>query len=212
MNETYYEEGEERQKRIDEILSQIEDIKKDTILCSEGVLSELDSAEVYTEDGNRMRSSFLGSCFSLVPSGKYYMPFACSNLESCPKCEGKGEVPNPTFNKEKYEELSKKTYSLRDATVKQYGHWGTGKVPEERIKELDSLEEEREKYQESLTCDVCGGDRAYEAYLDELWWEKLTAELEELSKKSGRNLYTFNGEGDPCDIFIGETLEEGVEE
>ena len=32
---------------------------------------------------------YLGSWFN-CPSGKYYMPFACSNVELCPRCKGKG--------------------------------------------------------------------------------------------------------------------------
>lgn len=33
---------------------------------------------------------FLGTVFSLCPSGKYYMPFACSNVEPCNHCHGEG--------------------------------------------------------------------------------------------------------------------------
>lgn len=33
---------------------------------------------------------YLGSVFSLTPSGKYYMPWACSNLDPCTECEGTG--------------------------------------------------------------------------------------------------------------------------
>lgn len=35
---------------------------------------------------------YLGTVFALTPSGKYYMPFACSNVASCPECGGDGHA------------------------------------------------------------------------------------------------------------------------
>ena len=35
-------------------------------------------------------SIWLGKCFALVPSGKYYTPFACGNVTPCNRCKGKG--------------------------------------------------------------------------------------------------------------------------
>jgi len=43
--------------------------------------AELVSAEWQeTEDGDETRQVYLGTIFSLMPSGKYYTPFACSNV------------------------------------------------------------------------------------------------------------------------------------
>lgn len=94
--------------------------------------------------GSERRSVFLGSVFSLTPSGKYYLPFACSNVTPCPQCAG-------------------------------------------------------------VTCEACAGCGSREAHLDELYNEKLAAEAAE------HDLYIFNGEGDPCDVFAGESrdAEEG---
>ena len=39
-------------------------------------------------------SLFLGTVFSLSPSGKYYLPFACSNVDLCPRCHGTGHTTN----------------------------------------------------------------------------------------------------------------------
>ena len=33
---------------------------------------------------------FAGTVFGLTPSGKYYLPWASSNVESCPRCKGQG--------------------------------------------------------------------------------------------------------------------------
>jgi heterodisulfide reductase subunit C len=38
------------------------------------------NADVEFETGDFVGSCFLGSCFALCPSGKYYMPWACSNV------------------------------------------------------------------------------------------------------------------------------------
>lgn len=35
-------------------------------------------------------SCYLGSILNIYPSGKYYLPFACSNLDRCEHCRGKG--------------------------------------------------------------------------------------------------------------------------
>ena len=47
------------------------------------VQAALDSeGQEYTDEcGNRIKSLFLGSVFSLTPSGKYYTPFAAGNVE-----------------------------------------------------------------------------------------------------------------------------------
>ena len=36
------------------------------------------------------RSICMGTVFTIMPSGKFYMPWACSNVEPCPRCKGKG--------------------------------------------------------------------------------------------------------------------------
>ena len=33
---------------------------------------------------------FVGTVFGLTPSGKYYTPWANSNVEPCPRCKGEG--------------------------------------------------------------------------------------------------------------------------
>ena len=53
---------------------------------------DLDTAEVQSMgDGDRQcKSVYLGSVLSLSPSGKYYMPWASSNVDACPRCKGSG--------------------------------------------------------------------------------------------------------------------------
>jgi hypothetical protein len=57
----------------------------------ESVVAELSSQEWEdVELGIQERQVFLGTVFALYPSGKYYTPWACSNLDPCEDCGGKG--------------------------------------------------------------------------------------------------------------------------
>lgn len=49
----------------------------------------LKTSEVFERDGEHYRAVFVGSLIN--PSGKFYTPFAHSNVRSCPRC--KGAVP-----------------------------------------------------------------------------------------------------------------------
>ncbi len=59
------------------------------------IREELDSVEWEDRFGDegQQRSVFLGTVFSLTPSGKFYTPFANSNVERCPQCCGDGSFP-----------------------------------------------------------------------------------------------------------------------
>jgi hypothetical protein len=98
------------------------------------VATESNLDDYKDEDGNVM--VFVGTVFSLTPSGKYYLPFACSNVDLCPRCKGKG-------------------------------------------------------------CSYCGELGSKEAYEDEVWQETFDMIL------NAQGYFSCNGEGDPCDIFVG---------
>ena len=40
-------------------------------------------------DGQKEGTDFIGTVFGLYPSGKYYTPYANSNVDDCPRCKGK---------------------------------------------------------------------------------------------------------------------------
>jgi len=63
------------------------------------VKEDMKNEDVYYDAENESfyKSVFLGSTLSLCPSGKYYMPFACSNLTPCPDCTGTGKVKGVRF-------------------------------------------------------------------------------------------------------------------
>lgn len=52
---------------------------------------------------------YLGSVMGLLPSGKYYMPFACSNVEVCETCAAAGHVPCTEENPCKHQDDSEDT-------------------------------------------------------------------------------------------------------
>jgi hypothetical protein len=53
---------------------------------------QIEVAEAFDDmEGNRVQSAFLGTVLALMPSGKYYTPWACSNVEPCPRCKGTGK-------------------------------------------------------------------------------------------------------------------------
>lgn len=53
----------------------------ETGLDAEAIRKEMDGEDWHdTEPGRQERHVFLGTVFALTPSGKYYMPWACSNV------------------------------------------------------------------------------------------------------------------------------------
>jgi len=54
-----------------------------------GLMAEVQDADPYVEDGYVVQATYLGG-ISFFPSGKFYTPWANSNVERCPKCKGSG--------------------------------------------------------------------------------------------------------------------------
>jgi hypothetical protein len=148
------------------------------------------------DEDEQERTLYLGSCFSLVPSGKYYLPWACSNVEPCPHCKGSGEIASHKRRvMKKRQARARKMEELAQKRDRNYAmkHWPA-------LRKL--------KNGTSHTCTHCGGLGSQEAYRDQLWWEKVEQEADE------RGLFITTGEGDPTDIFVGEVRDapEQVEE
>jgi hypothetical protein len=63
------------------------DIKREAKELVEWGIKE--TPELMSDDpSNNYMSVYLGTLIN--PSGKYYLPFACSNVDDCPRCKGKG--------------------------------------------------------------------------------------------------------------------------
>jgi hypothetical protein len=148
--------------------------------------------------GTETRQVFLGSVFGLTPSGKYYLPFACSNVEECPQCHGKGSLRGHRRQRI-IKKAIKRLESLRQAADKR----GQG-YRDKLVKRHAFLRQSRVAY--GYSCEFCGGLGSREAYLDQIWNEKAEAELESI----GASL--ASGEGDPCDLFAAEYRDAEEEE
>lgn len=73
---------------IRQIVRDARAIAKDAV----AVRSEWYEDEEADCEGNRFAREFLGTVMALYPSGKYYTPWASSNVEPCPRCKGEGTL------------------------------------------------------------------------------------------------------------------------
>ena len=68
---------------------EIQEMAKDVVKAGR---DQIEGAEaLHDMEGNKVQSVFLGTVLDLMPSGKFYLPFACSNVEPCPRCKGTGK-------------------------------------------------------------------------------------------------------------------------
>jgi len=170
----------------------------------ESAMQQIENEESYMDiDGNILKSVFIGTCFNIMPSGKYYQPFACSNVEKCSKCDGKGEITNPNADMALYEENLKKEQFwieyLRNNSVTYY------QLSETNKKTLDSIRECLKYYDETVECPVCHGLGSEEAYKDQV----MQKALEDFADKYCA--FVHSGEGDPCDMFVSIVVDEDME-
>ena len=78
-------------------------------------------------------SYYLGSILNILPSGKYYVPFACSNVEVCETCAAAGHVPCTKENPCKHQDTSEDTEEYHCEACRD-ARWY-----EDAEKELDSI-------------------------------------------------------------------------
>ncbi len=152
-------------------------------------------AESWEEERNdggdgQTRSVFLGTVFSLTPSGKFYTPFACSNVTPCPLCKGAGFFPAHPKRR-----IVKKWKARNDQRMRRIQRMRAAHVDEDTVRAYYTR---THSIALTVECEYCGGLGSREAHLDELWRELAEEEMESI----GASLE--NGEGDPCDLFATE--------
>jgi len=175
------------------------------IFALSALRAELDAAEAQPsfDDEERLeRWVYLGTVFSLMPSGKFYMPWACSNVEPCPRCQGRGVVDNPTraclpeasaaVLAEQAQVLDRK---IRELAVRHYGYACEGEWPNELDILLARTAQAVQQLAKRVECPECEGVGSVEAMLDEKWIAQAEEELAEIDASLA------SGEGDPCDLF-----------
>jgi len=159
----------------------------------------------YEIDGRKFCSTFLGTVISLSPSGKYYLPFACSNVDPCPHCGGVGRVKNPNGIPALAEYCDELCHEVRMHALENYGPASQGKWPELHKRVMSVLENAAREWAGEDDCPYCDGLGSEEAAVDALWREMLEAEAE----AHGGSLEC--GEGDPLDIFFVVEIEDDEE-
>lgn len=161
--------------------------------------------------GYQLRRLYLGTVFAWYPSGKFYTPFANSNVASCPVCKGDGSLPPH------HKRRIVKKWARRHARVMR--KFDAMRKPARRALNHAAacawLQTQPKAFRmrggvPRPSCDFCGGLGSREAHLDELWRESAEEALESI----GCSL--TSGEGDPCDLFVDESRdapdEDGAED
>lgn len=164
------------------------------------------------------RRIFIGTVFALCPSGKYYTPWASSNVDPCPKCEGSGVLDRSPWLWPRCQpcqgdgwrfigelaELRQEEFDTALAFLKKNGWITFGDYfgqPERFVcRVCDGLGKVQPE------CSTCGGLGSEEAFLDQLWWEQAEALYD------SHEFTVESGEGDPCDILAAQYKEEEPDE
>lgn len=166
-------------------------------------LAQLDQWYDYESmDSDTSRESiYLGSVLSIMPSGKYYTPWASTNIDSCSRCHGTGQT--------KKSEVCQYCKGLTYRTVSQ--------MAVIRKESYSKCYDFMHSIPSGITwittgcfqCNVCNGTGIYhptckhcqgmgsrEAYEDSVMSESLDKFAESL------NQWIESGEGDPLDLFL----------
>jgi hypothetical protein len=123
---------------------------------------------------------WLGTVFGLTPSGKYYMPFACSNVAGCDACKGTGILPVHRRRRiaGKWVARHRRTMARFDKLFgSEPGIPSLGAAyqpPGHRAAYAYIARQPKRFRMRSLSapqCTACGGLGSREAYLDQLWHE-----------------------------------------
>lgn len=170
-------------------------------ILEKSIQSQLENVrwEEVPEDPNQMmRSLFLGTVFSLMPSGKYYTPWACGNVEHCEACAGAGWVFNPMRDVPRRERIERALRKYFPYVFQRYGAWYSGQWPASVEARLHKMRAESKACADTLTCPRCHGMGSEEAWNDHVFTEQLEEEAAAI------DACIISGEGDPCDLFIAQ--------
>jgi hypothetical protein len=169
------------------------------------IRSELDSSEYEADHDNpgvEVRRVWLGSSIALNPSGKFYLPFACSNVAGdCSVCGGSG-WREPRTGRRIRKRAARRQRDFSRGTVKR----GCMGVPAaQRYAQRVQGFRDVAFLVANTTCNACNGMGSISAARDEAWTERLDANAE----KIGAYIDYFDG-----DIFVVESrdVEETEEE
>lgn len=135
---------------------------------------------------------WLGTIFALTPSGKYYAPFACSNVMGCKRCRGTGEVKNHKADPAKFKAADERNAELLADLLANHGPWFAHAWPKDKAEELEASRKVANENKPTRTCDWCNGTGSHEAAKDRDWWAALESVAESLDLMVGR----YDGENE----------------
>lgn len=176
----------------------------ETIFDLEVVKAELEKTEWEddpSDSDRQIRMVYLGSVQNLYPSGKIYMPWACSNLEPCPVCGGEGKLDNPTADYALFKMFEDATHGMRGAAMKAYGPYVAKGWPTPLVEALDYMQLRLNKYQQHVMCDTCDGIGSEEAAKDDRWRDQVERELDSIGA------FLTSGEGSMDDLYAAQSQE-----
>ncbi len=135
-----------------------------------------------------LRTLFLGSSMPLCPSGKFYTPFACSNLNPCPVCGGTDKVKS-RYSRRVVRRAKNRSSRQRRLWVKRYSTDGGGwrDWPQHIVAKSAELNRYMRRF--DTKCPRCT-EGSHEAKDDEDFFEALENKLEELG------LFLLTNDGD----------------
>jgi len=140
----------------------------------------------------------LGSVFTLTPSGKFYAPFAFSNVAGCRRCKGTGTVRRSAGNADRLA-VAQARLDAVDIRSLVDTHGGYSTWPSEIRAEVDALRAAVEREQVTQTCTWCDGTGSHEAAKDADWFTALERVAEE------HGLFVGGPDGaDGCDVWVGD--------
>jgi hypothetical protein len=148
------------------------------------VAEEVENGE-WSMDEGKHRSLYLGTVMSIFPSGKFYTPWANSNVDPCPRCKGSGNG--------KMVPCSRCHDGWRDIPLIE----DAKDFPEIQCWVCGG------KGTQHMPCSHCGGMGSREAYEDERFREMMDTVANE------HGVWVESGEGDFCDLFLCCAVEEG---
>lgn len=146
----------------------------------------LEPTDAVSDDGERIESAYLGTVMGIMPSGKDYMPFACSNVTPCPNCRGEGSLPNP---KASHKQVIKYSRLRRRA-------WNNRQFPR-----AEQYSKKAQSYMDKIECPHCRGEGSVEAWRD----AEFSQGMEDAAE--AHRCWIESGDGDPCDMFLRRVIQ-----
>lgn len=135
---------------------------------------------------------WLGSVFSLTPSGKVYAPFACGNLDRCRRCKGTGKVFNRKADPAVYTAANARNAELLADLLANHGPWFERAWPADLEAELEASRKLARAHEPELACTWCDGCGSREAAQDGWWFDAFDEVADEHGLLAGR----FDGDSD----------------